>query len=101
ITAEHVKDAGEFPAVLDEFRTELDGALVLAHNAGFDAGVMSGCARAYRVRAPRMRYLCPLSIARQFWPHLKSKALNKVAAYLGLDFAHLQVGEVFWACAEI
>ena len=42
ITADHVREAPEFPEVLDEFRDELDGALVLAHNAGFDAGVDGG-----------------------------------------------------------
>ena len=51
--------------MLAEFHTELDGVLVLAHHAGFDAGVMQGCARAYRVKPPKLRYLCTLDIARR------------------------------------
>jgi DNA polymerase-3 subunit epsilon len=101
ITAAHVATAPEFPDVLAEFHDELDGALVLAHNAGFDAGVMRGCARAYGVAHPRMRYLCTLAIARQVWPELKSKALNKVAAHLGIGFTHHDAGEDARAAAEI
>ena len=101
ITAAHVREAPEFPEVLEEFRSELSGALVLAHNAGFDAGVMRGCARAYGVRAPRMRFLCTLMIARQVWPELRSKALNNVASHLGIRFTHHNAAEDARACAEI
>jgi len=101
ITAEHVRDAPEFPEVLEEFRGELSGALVLAHNAGFDAGVMRDCARAYGVRQPRMKFLCTLTIARAVWPELPSKALNKVAAHLGIRFRHHSAAEDARACAEV
>jgi DNA polymerase III subunit epsilon len=101
ITAAHVKDAPEFPDVLEEFRGHLSGALVLAHNAGFDAGVMRGCARAYRVRPPRMRFLCTLMIARHVWPELPSKALKNVARHLGIRFRHHDAAEDARACAEV
>lgn len=101
ITADHVQDAAEFPGVLEEFRGDLDGALVLAHNAGFDAGVMRQCAQAYRLRQPEMTFLCTLWIARQVWPELKSKALNHVARHLGIDFTHHNAGQDARACAEI
>lgn len=101
ITAEHVWDKPEFPEVLEEFRGELDGALVLAHNAGFDAGVMRGCAKAYGVRPPPMSYLCTLSIARQVWPHLTSKSLKSVASHLGIRFRHHNAAEDAAACAGI
>jgi DNA polymerase-3 subunit epsilon len=101
ITADDVRGAPEFPAVLAEFQAELDGALVLAHNAGFDANIMRGCARAYRVKPPRMRYLCTLDIARKVWPQLKSKALNAVAAHLGVKFTHHNAAEDARACAEV
>jgi DNA polymerase-3 subunit epsilon len=101
ITAHDVQDASEFPEVLEEFRGELDGALVLAHNAGFDAGVMRGCARVYGVRQPRMRFLCTLMIARRVWPELPSKALKNVARYLAITFHHHNAAEDARACAEI
>ena len=101
ITAAHVTDAPEFPQMLAEFHDELDGALVLAHNARFDAGVMRGCARAYGVRQPKMKYLCTLDIARRVWPELKSKALRSVAAHLGIPFTHHNAAEDARACAEV
>ena len=101
ITAEQVRDAAEFPEVLAEFYDDLNGALVLAHNARFDAGVMRGCARAYRLKSPRMKYLCTLGIARRVWPHLKSKALKNVAAHLGIGFTHHNAAEDARACAEV
>jgi DNA polymerase III subunit epsilon len=101
IADEHVRGAPEFPEVLAEFRADLAGALVLAHNAPFDAGVMRGCARAYGLRLPRMTYLCTLAIARQVWPQLKSKALPSVAAHLGVGFTHHNAAEDARACAEI
>lgn len=101
ITADDVKDAPEFPDILEEFRGDLHGALVLAHNAGFDSGVMRGCARAYGVRQPKMRFLCTLTIARQVWPDLPSKALKNVARHLCIAFRHHDAGEDARACAEI
>src|SRR5258706_9976885 len=101
IAAEHVRDAPEFPDVLAEFREELHGALVLAHNAPFDAGVMRACARAYGLKAPRMRFLCTLEVARRVWPQLKSKALNNLAAHLGIRFQHHNAAEDARACAEV
>jgi DNA polymerase-3 subunit epsilon len=65
ITADHVREAAEFPGMPAEFHAELDGVLVLAHRAGFDAGVMQGSALAYRVKPPKLRYLCTFDIARR------------------------------------
>lgn len=101
ITADHVWDQPEFPPVLDEFRDELDGALVLAHNAGFDSGVMRGCSDVYGVPLPGMTWLCTLQVARQVWPDLKSKSLGSLAKHLGLRFQHHHAGEDALICAWI
>jgi DNA polymerase-3 subunit epsilon len=101
ITADDVRDAPEFPDVLAEFHEELHGALMLAHNAGFDAGVLRGCARAYALKPPRMKYLCTLEIARRVWPDLPSKSLKNVARHLGIGFTHHNAAEDARACAEI
>jgi DNA polymerase-3 subunit epsilon len=101
IGPDDVRDAPEFPGVFAEFRSELKGALLLAHNAPFDMGVMRGCARVYRLRAPRFSYLCTLGIARTVWPELRSKALDSVARHLGLCFRHHNAAEDARICAEI
>lgn len=101
ITAGDVQDAPEFPEVFEEFRSDLKGATLLAHNAGFDAGVMRGCFRAYQMKSLRLSYLCTLGIARAVWPELPSKALNNVAQHLGLSFRHHNAAEDARVCAEI
>ncbi|MEY4880450.1 MAG: hypothetical protein RJB62_1919 [Pseudomonadota bacterium] len=101
ITADHVWDKPEFPEVLEEFRGDLEGALVLAHNAGFDQGVFHGCAKSYRVKPPSMDFLCTLMIARQVWPELKSKALGHLARHLGITFKHHNAAEDAMACAQV
>lgn len=101
ITAEDVQSAAEFPDVFEEFRSELQGALLLAHNAGFDAGVMRGCMRAYGMASQRLSYLCTLGIARRVWPELSSKSLDSVARHLGLAFRHHNAAEDARVCAEI
>ena len=101
ICEEHVWDKPDFPEVLAEFHDELDGALVLAHNAPFDAAVMRGCARVYGHTLPRMRYLCTLWIARQVWPELKSKGLASMARHLGIGFRHHNAAEDARACAWV
>ena len=101
ITADHVWDKPEFPEVLEEFREELAGALVFAHNAGFDASVMRGCVSAYGVAHPDITYACTLKIARAVWPELKSKALGNVARHLGIRFHHHNAAEDALACAWV
>jgi DNA polymerase III subunit epsilon len=101
IREEHVWDKPEFPDVLAEFRDDLDGALILAHNAGFDAAVMRGCGRVYGHALPRMRYLCTLWIARQVWPELPSKGLKSMARHLGIQFRHHNAAEDAMACAWV
>ena len=101
ITADHVWDQPEFPEIIEEFREELDGALVLAHNAGFDAAVMRGCAEIYDVAQPDMTWLCTLKIAREVWPDLKSKSLGNLAKHLGLRFQHHHAGEDAMVCGWV
>jgi DNA polymerase-3 subunit epsilon len=101
ITADHVWDKPEFPEVLEEFRDELDGALILAHNAGFDAAVMRGCAEIYGVPQPAMSYLCTVKVARAVWPDLKSKSLASLAQHLDIRFRHHNAGEDALVCAWV
>ena len=101
ITEEHVWDKPEFPEVFAEFKAELEGALMLAHNAGFDAKVLGGCIDCYGLEHPRMEFLCTVKIARAVWPELPSKSLNSVAELLGLRFRHHNAAEDARVCAEI
>ena len=79
-----------------------DGDILVAHNAGFDMGVIS--ARVRRLRAstcPSFDYLCSLQVARKTY-HLDSYQLPVAAMAAGFeDFQHHQALDDAAACAAI
>jgi DNA polymerase-3 subunit epsilon len=96
-----VRHRPEFPAVMAEFLPDLAGGLILAHNAGFDLGVLRASLAAYGLAPPAFSYLCTLQIARKVFPAAEGCGLGKVAARLGIRFEHHDAGEDAYACAEI
>jgi DNA polymerase-3 subunit epsilon len=96
-----VRDKPDFPSVMAEFLPDLASGLILAHNAGFDLGVLRASLAAYGVRPPAFSYLCTVQIARRVFPAEEGCGLGKVAARLGIRFAHHDAGEDAYACAEI
>lgn len=96
-----VRDRPEFPEAMAEFLPDLASGLVLAHNAGFDMGVLRASLAAYGMRVPAYRALCTLQVARRVFPAPEGCGLGKVAARLGIRFAHHDAGEDAYACAEI
>lgn len=96
-----VRREPEFPDVMAEFLPDLSSGLVLAHNAGFDMGVLRASLHAYGMTVPAFASLCTLQIARKVFPAPEGCGLGKVAARLGIRFEHHDAGEDAYACAEI
>lgn len=96
-----VRQQPEFPEVMAEFLPDLSSGLVLAHNAGFDMGVLRSSLHAYGMTVPAFASLCTLQIARRVFPAPEGCGLGKVAARLGIRFEHHDAGEDAYACAEI
>jgi len=101
IGPQHVEDADEWPDVLERLRPELEGALVLAHNASFDVSVIRRTCEHYGVRAPGFDYLCTVQVARGVWPELSSHKLNVVCGHLGVDFKHHDAAGDAYACGHV
>jgi DNA polymerase III epsilon subunit-like protein len=101
IGPDHVRDAEEFPAVLDRLRGDLDGALVLAHNASFDISVIRRTCEHYGVAPPAFDYMCTVQVARSVWPNLPSHKLNVVGRHLGLSFKHHDAAGDAYACGQL
>ena len=97
----NVRKEPEFPDVMAEFLPDLSSGLVLAHNAGFDMGVLRASLHAYGMTVPAFASLCTLQIARKVFPAPEGCGLGKVAARLGIRFEHHDAGEDAYACAEI
>jgi len=96
-----VRDAPTFPEAIAEFLPDLSGGLMLAHNAGFDMGVLAASLAAWGEPVPDMAGHCTLQIARRVFPDPAGHGLAKVAGRLGIRFEHHDAGEDAYACAEI
>jgi DNA polymerase-3 subunit epsilon len=101
LTAEDVRGAPEFPEAMAEFLPEIAGAIVLAHNASFDVGVLRETLLEYGQPVPAFSSLCTVQVARATWPDMPSFKLNAVAERLDLRFRHHHAGDDAAACARI
>lgn len=101
ITADMVLDAPLWRDQLADLLDYLDGDILVAHNAGFDMGVIKAACIASFVDVPEFDYLCSLQLARKTYS-LDSYRLPVVAMAAGFeDFAHHDAGADAEACASI
>ncbi len=96
-----VADAPDFPTVMAEFWPDLSSTLLLAHNAGFDMGVISATFELYGGAPSRLDYLCTKDIARRAWSGEVSYGLAAMARRIGLTFRHHDAEEDAHACASL
>lgn len=101
IGPEQVKNAPEFPELLNMIGSRLDGRTILAHNASFDMSVIRGTCDHYGLDYPELDYLCTVKLAQVTWPNLISHKLNEVCAALKIDFQHHDAAEDAMACATV
>jgi DNA polymerase-3 subunit epsilon len=96
-----VADARSWNEQLPDLIAFADGDHLVAHNAGFDMGVIRAASAATFVDTPSFSYLCSLAIARKTY-HLDSYKLPVAAMAAGFeDFAHHDALADAEACAAI
>jgi DNA polymerase-3 subunit epsilon len=101
IYAHQVLDAPEWAEAQRLILEFGDGDVYVAHNAGFDKGVMRAAAKAARLPVPDMRWTDSLRIARKTFA-LESYRLPVAALAAGFDdFRHHDAGGDAEACAAI
>ena len=101
IRAPDVADAKFWREQLADLVAFADNDFLVAHNAGFDMGVISAACRASLVDIPDFRYLCSLQVARKTY-NLDSYRLPVAAMAAGFeDFAHHDALADSEACAAI
>ncbi|HEU5106682.1 MAG TPA: exonuclease domain-containing protein [Solirubrobacterales bacterium] len=84
ITPDMCRDAPDWAASLlrvEEFR---EGRPLLAHNAGFDIGVIRDACTLTEIPWPELSYVCSLVVGRRIWPGLSSYSLPFLAGHLGV-----------------
>ena len=101
IMAPDVADALLWSEQLPDLVAFADGDHLVAHNAGFDMGVIAGACHASFIDIPSFSYLCSLQVARKTY-NLDSYRLPVAAMAAGFeDFAHHDALADSEACAAI
>lgn len=101
ITAADIVDAPLWADQVDALLAYVDGDTLVAHNAGFDMGVLSAAQQASGLAVPSLSYVCSLRVARKTY-HLDSYRLPVAAMAAGFeDFAHHDALADAEACAAI
>jgi DNA polymerase-3 subunit epsilon len=96
-----VSDAPTWTEALTMMLEFIDGDTLVAHNAGFDMGVLKDSARLIDAELPALEYACSLMIARKTY-NLESYRLNAVAYAIGHEeFEHHDALADADACARI
>lgn len=101
ITPEMVTDAPEWGEQLPRLIEFIGDDIAVAHNAGFDMGVIRGACHATVTRTPKLRYLCSVQVSRKTYD-IPSHRLPLAAAAAGFgQFAHHEALADAEACAAI
>lgn len=96
-----VSEAPAWPEALAMMLEFIDGDTLVAHNAGFDMGVLTASARLIDVQLPELEYACSVMISRKTY-NLESYRLNAVAYAIGHEeFNHHDALSDADACARI
>ncbi len=85
LTDDDVAEAPSFRDVYSEFVAFVKGAILVAHNAGFDVRFMAHEAQRNDLPFPPEPVLDNLRLARKWWPELKSHSLKPVAEHLEIE----------------
>lgn len=96
-----VEDAPDFDELWPIIQHFFQDTTMLAHNAGFDRGVLEGTAAYYELALPKLDWLCTVQISRRKWPELERHKLNVVCEHLGIELNHHDAGSDALAAAKI
>lgn len=101
ITAETVTGAPEWSTQLPEMLDFIEGDTVIAHNAGFDMGVIQAACKLNIDPTPKIKYLCSVKVSRKTYD-LASHSLPYAASAAGFDeLNHHDALSDAVACASI
>ncbi len=101
ISAASVADAPTFPELWPQIEPILREGVLVAHNAGFDVGVLKKCLAAYGIDwKPTAKVLCTVVMGRRLLPQIGHR-LNELCEYYGICLNHHRADSDSHACAEI
>ena len=77
-------------------------AVLVAHNAPFDMGVLGKCIDAYGIDAPPfLKYVCTCQMSKKAAPNLPNHKLNTLCQVLRIELEHHNAGSDARACGKV
>lgn len=102
ISEARVAGAPTFGALWQSLRPLFEGAVLVAHNAPFDMGVLAKCLAAYDIFwKPSVTYACTCAMARRALPELPTKRLDALCAHFDIPLDHHDAASDARAAAEL
>ncbi len=102
ISFQMVASKPTFDGIYEELRSIIEGKTVIAHNAGFDVGVLKNVCSVYDLPQPDFFYGCTYRLAKRvIKPALPSYSLNNLANEFGLELQHHNALSDARACANL
>ena len=101
ITRVMVKDAPQFNDVWPLLQQDVEGSVLVCHNAMFDTAVLCKTLTHFGLTLPRCRYVCTVKVAQKVWPALANHKLDTVSAALHIALNHHEAGSDALACGMV
>lgn len=101
ITKKMVEHAPAFDEIWELCCEDLEGGVIVCHNAAFDTGVLHSLLDFYGYPLPECPYICTVKVARRVWPNLDNHKLDTVSQFLGIPLNHHEAGSDAHACGRI
>ncbi|MEO8066147.1 MAG: exonuclease domain-containing protein [Flavobacteriales bacterium] len=101
IRADMVADQPEFDEIWKEVSPLVDGQLLVAHNAGFDMGVLRRTLELYDLPFPSLNYACSYIFSKKVWGGLPAYDLKSLCALNGIPLDHHRAGPDSMATAQL
>ena len=82
-----LSDKPRFAELADQLLEFMGDSPLVAHNAGFDRGVLRACCASNRLAMPTQPFVCSMREARQRWG-IRPTKLSNVCRQLGIGLRH-------------
>ena len=83
-----VEHAPLFDELWPSLRDDIEGSVIVCHNASFDTSVLCAILDHFHLPYPNCRYLCTVKISQAVWPDMENHRLNTLAEALGITLEH-------------
>lgn len=102
ISPEDVYFEPSFDEIWCKLEPLFDGAVLVAHNAVFDLGVLSKCLESYHIEwLESVEYLCTCRTGRKIYPDFCNHRLDTMCEKLNIPLNHHNAGSDSDACAAL